>query len=118
MNVDIKVYEWNGHTWAGWWSDDKAKPTQYRNVDLCQRDRSQLNIGEVLSFDVPNHDDWSASEKGLDRRCIEGATIDFYSGTFTVEGFVYIERYGRDAEQADDEDMAIRRKQRWVVTLR
>lgn len=107
----IRIYEWNGHTWAGWWQGDEERPTVYE-ADVRQRDRSGLYLGMVMSFDVPNGDDWSDAERGLDRHTMEATQVDFYSGDYTLEGFVSVEKFGRGV----DDDAPTFRKQRWVIT--
>lgn len=109
----ITVYDWNGHTWAGWWKDDETEPQVFKDVGLRQRDRSQQYIGMVMDFDVPNGDDWSPSEPGVDRYVMEAIQVDFYSGDYTLEGFVRVERFGKGV--GADRGGREYRKQRWVV---
>lgn len=118
MQVDVKVFRWDGLTWAGWWSDDNTEPHVYEDVLLRQYDNSNLIIGQGFMLDIPNGHDWSPAERGLDRHYLEGATVDFYSGDFTLEGFVRVEHFGPDFEEDDGADGDRYSKQRWVVKVR
>jgi hypothetical protein len=115
----VRVYEWNGHTWSGWWQGDKEIPVVFEKVTVTQRDRGQLYVGMPMSFDVPNGDDWSDHELGLDRYTMEACEVAFYvTNGYQLEGFVQVEKFGARAEDAehDYESMAEYRKQRWIVT--
>lgn len=111
----VTIYDWTGHTWAGWWKDDQEVPLKLKGVELRQMDNSKIYQGMTMSFDVPNGDDWNEHEKGVNRWVMEGVKVDFYSGDYTLEGFVRIEPYGKEALKSKESDLNYR-KQRWVVT--
>ena len=126
----VRVYEWNGHTWSGWWQGDKEIPVEFEDVVVQQRDRGQLYVGMPMSFDVPNGDDWSTWETGLDRWTMEACEVAFYvTNGFQLEGFVQVEKFGKAQKQpsgttrpwpstaSSDRDvlMAYHRLNRWRV---
>lgn len=93
----IRAYAWDDKScqWAGWWEGDPADPMEFPKAYLRQRDPGPTLLGKAFDFDIPNGYDWSPHEVGVDRYVMEAAQVDFYSGTFTLEGFVHMERYGK-----------------------
>jgi hypothetical protein len=82
---------------------------------LSESSNTNLYIGKTLTFDLPNGDDWSEHELGIDRHIIEAATVDFYNGDFTLEGFVHVEKFGKESSGVLRQPLNYS-KQRWVVT--
>lgn len=67
-----------------------------------------------LTFDIPNGVDYDDGSKGFDRYILEGGTVEFYFGDFTIIGFVHVEHYGPNLDNGYQEN-PVYEKQRWIV---
>lgn len=98
-----------------------ASPVTLTFDSLEWRDRTGQYVGEVVSFDVANGDDWSSGEKGIDRYIMEGVAIQYmdFPRSLSIMGFVHVRKFGKEADRRTRDELVIERnavcRQRWDI---